>query len=329
MGAIKTNEQVSEEAKLTVKEQESGEGGKTISTNGGSPIELDRDYIVNSKTGEVMAGIEVVKMINEGKIKRSLQSQLDKTTVENKAITERLSALEKEREQLIVKATIADSVLQGKPTEQAESESQDDFLWEDEAQDAKKTVTKPVNLRNRNSNNSSQIPDELVNEFKTIKNEFQELKAERKQTAEAMELERIANYEAQQTFITLKTELPDVDDTTLRQIIQSENTAEAMRINAMNKRLANDETWADDQVSSRQLQAKARKMYADATKQQETVTIRRDNETLVEGGSPVDGPISLPEGLTWSSNPEKAQQQYKEFTEKNKQKSKLSRRQVY
>lgn len=326
MGAV-NKETTSNDERLTAKEQESGNLGNNDSLNGDLPVELDRNYLLNPKTGKVVSGLEFVKLANQGELSRELQSRLDKTTAEHKTATERLSQLESEREQLLVKATIADSFIQGKPTQQTETESGDDFLWEDEADDDKKTVTKPVNLRN-GVNNSSQVSTEIINEVKSIRGELQDIKAERKMTADQVELERIARFVTERKFVAMKTELPDIDDAELRKLIQTEDTAERLNIEGMNKRLAGDETFADDLAKSVELVAKARKGYVDAYKRQEVVSIRKDNDMSIEGVSPVDGPIQMPDGFKWDSNPEKAQQQYKEFSEQNKAKSKLQRRSV-
>lgn len=328
MGTNGNKETISDDKGLTAKKQESGNLGNNDSLNGDLPIELDRNYVLNPKTGKIVSGLEVVKLANQGELSRELQSRLDKTTAEHKSTIERLTELEREREQLIVKAAIGDSYIQGKPTQQTETESDEDFLWEDEGDEGKKTVTKPVNLRNRNEN-SSQVPNEIINEVKSMRDELQDIKTERKLTADQVELERIARIDTEQSFISLKTELPDIPDSELRRIIQTENTAERMRIEGMNKRLEGNDTFADDLAQSRELVVKARKEYVEAIKKQETIAIRRDSEMSVEGGSPVDGPIQLPDGLKWSSNPEKALQQFKEFSEQNKAKSKLRRRSVY
>lgn len=326
LGAIKT-ETTSNDEGLTAQEQKSGNLGNNDSLNGDSPIELDRTYVLNSKTGETITGLELQKLANQGKLSRELQSRLDKKTVDLTTATERLSQLESEREQLIVKATIADSFIQGKPTQQTETESGNDFLWEDEGGESKKTVTKPVNLRNRNEN-SSQVPTEIINEVKSIRDELQDIKAERKQTADQVELERIARFDNEQNFVNLKEELPDIDDTELRKMIQTQDTAERLRIESYNKRLAGNDTWADDLAQSREYQKRYRRGYVEAVKRQEVIVIRRDNDTSVEGSSPVDGPIPMPEGFKWSPNPDIAKTQMKEFSEKNKAQSRLRRRAV-
>ncbi len=328
LGANGNKETISDDKGLNTDDQQKSVNlGNNDSLNGDLSVELDRTYVLNSKTGETITGLELQKLANQGKLSRELQSRLDKTTAEHKTIVDENARLKQEREQLIVKATIADSFIQGKPTQQTEMEPGDDFLWEDEGIEPKKTVTKPVNLRNRNEN-SSQVPNEIINEVKSIRDELQDIKAERKQTADQVELERIAKFVTERKFVAIKTKLPDIGDTELRRIIQTEDTAERLNIEAMNKRLSGDVTFADDLAQSVELVAKARDSYVEAVKRQEIVSIRRDNDTSVEGSSPVDGPIPMPEGFKWSSNPDIAKIQMKEFSEKNKAQSKLRRRAV-
>lgn len=325
MGANGNKETISDDKGLTAKEQESGNLGNTDSQGVNLSLELDREYILNAKTNESLSGLELRNLANQGKLTRSMQSQLDKITSDNKAIVEENARLKKERDELFVKATVTEMGVSN--NQQTETESGTDFLWEDEANEAKKTITKPVNTRNRNEN-SSQVSNEIINEVKSIRDELQDIKAERKQTADQVELERIAKFVTERKFVAIKTKLPDIGDTELRRIIQTEDTAERLNIEAMNKRLSGDVTFADDLAQSVELVAKARDSYVEAVKRQEVVSIRRDNDTSVEGSSPVDGPIPMPEGFKWSSNPDIAKIQMKEFSDKNKAQSKLRRRAV-
>lgn len=320
-------ETISNDQGLTTEGQKSGSLGNTDSSNGNSPIEKDKTYLLNSKTGETISGLELQRLANQGKMSRSLQSQLDKTTAEHKSALDRLAQLERERETLVVKATLADTYMAGKPTQQtSDEESDDDFssIWEDE-NEGKKTVTKPA-LRNRNENSS--IPNEFVNDLKTVKSEIQEIRAERQKISDQTELEKIARYDSEQNFVTMKNDLPDIADNELRQIVLSENTAEKLRIDAMNKRLDGDQSWADDLAESRQILAKARKNYVDAVKRQEVISIQKDDDMSTEAGVQVTGGISVPEGFKFSTNPEKAQEQWKEISDQNRKKSQLRRRTI-
>jgi hypothetical protein len=325
MGATGKNGQDSKVIGETgVESQVSDQDGITNPQGVASPIGLDNRYLLNSKTGEEIDGIELVKLANQGKLTRTMQSELDKVKAEHKSATERLSALEREREELLIRANIAEQ--RGSNQQTPSGESDDDFLNLFEEQPVTKPVAKPTMPRNGNENSSQTI--EIINEVKTIRGELQEFKAERKMTADQAELERIANYDTEQTFVELKSELSDIEDTVIRQIIRAQNTAEKMRIEFMNKKLEGDEGWADDLVSARQLNKKALKMYADAVKQQETISIKKENDASVLGGSGTDA-VSLPEGFKISRNPEEAMKQWKEISEQNKKKSLLQRRQVH
>lgn len=328
MGANKETTLV--DSGIVAKEQKTTETNENNdSINGDSFVlgkALDKRFVLNEKTNEMLTGLELRELANKGKLARDLQSKLDKTTAENKAIAEENARLKAEREQLIVKSAMADVLKQGKPTQQTDdSESDGDFLsiWDT---DEEATETKP-SLRNRKSESSSQIPNEMVNEIKALKGDIEEIKTERKLTAEQSELQKVAFVDDQRRFVSMKTELPDIDDGTIKQIIETEKVAERLRLQSMEDKVQGGDDWSFGLEQADQYRAKARSMYAKAIREQEIIGIRKESDTSLEGSSLSDSP--LPEGFKFSNNPEKAKQQWDEIEANHRKKAQLRRRVNY
>ena len=323
MGANEKKEQVSDELGLTdLDGQESEVLGKTDSLGGDLSLELEKEYIINSKTREKMTGQDLRTLANQGKLSRELQSKLDVTQNEHKLALQRLTELERENNELATKATVSEMLRQGKPKESAESDDDDILsMWADADAEEQKPTPNPVNRRNREQTNPSQN-----DELKELKEKISQIEeAERRRTAES-ELSQFARIEQEIAFTDLKNELPDLTDQDIRSIIKTDNMATTLKIQAMDKRAQGDNTWADTYAEGRELEKKAIKMRVDAYKQQETKSVTREYDTLIEGSGNISGPATMPDGLQFDSNPEKAEQQWKEHSSQEKKKESMRRR---